>query len=128
MSGSARARHIAVLLDPSRILIAGGTTARTPEVAIKYDAAELRRRARASPTWRKCGQLHRDAPEQRQGPGRRGATGVLTAELFNPAGTPGSEFSSTGALPAGEDKRFHTAVLLNGLSPKRAQGVDSRAE
>jgi len=44
-----------------------------------------------------------------------GVTGSSTAELFDPAAAPGSQFSSTGAL--GEDKRFHIATLLGGMPP-----------
>jgi len=119
LSGSARARHIAVLLDASKILIAGGTDGtNTLKSAIKYDAGG------APPTITAVAdmaQVRANFTGTLLNSGKvlvvGGATGVLTAELFDPAGTPGSEFSSTGALPAGEDKRFHTATLLSGLSP-----------
>jgi len=45
-----------------------------------------------------------------------GKTGTTTAELFDPAVGSGT-FAATAALPAGEDKRHHTAVLLTGVSP-----------
>jgi hypothetical protein len=48
--------------------------------------------------------------------GRTGNTAPeRTAELFNPAVGSGT-FSNTGALPSGEDKRNHTAVLIKGAS------------
>ena len=114
----ARARHVAVLLGDGRnVLIAGGTDGASDlSSAIKYDAgaatpvasvsnAMAQQRASFTGTW---------LPASGKVLIVGGKTGNLTAELFDPAGA--GAFSSTGALPAGEDKRSHTAVLIGGAS------------
>jgi hypothetical protein len=115
---AARARHIAVLFSTTTILIAGGTDGATDlNTAIKYDISTatpttanvsntmVQPRASSTGTW---------LPASGKVLIVGGKTGDLTAELFDPAGA--GTFSSTGALPAGEDKRSHTAVLISGAS------------
>jgi Galactose oxidase, central domain len=124
LSGSARARHVAVLLDTHNILIAGGTDGTSNlSTAIEYDAGgapptvaslSAMGQARAGFT----GTLLTNGKVLIVG----GVTGNVTAELFDPAG---GTFSSTGTLPAAEDKRFHTAVLLTGVSPNVGKVVIS---
>jgi Galactose oxidase, central domain len=116
LSGSARARHVAVLLDGHNVLIAGGTDGTSNlSTALQYDGGGApptlasvtgMAQARASFT----GTLLNDGKVLIVG----GKAADVTAELFDPAG---GSFSSTGTLPAAEDKRFHTAVLLTGVSP-----------
>jgi hypothetical protein len=117
---TARARHIAVVLaDMSTVLIAGGTADGTTNQssAIKYLAGvaapttanvsnAMVQGARASFTGTLIGTTVLIVG---------GQAGNLTAELFDPAVGSGT-FASTGALPTGEDKRSHTAVLIEGIS------------
>lgn len=122
---SARARHVAVLLGPTgAILIAGGTSddgTTLLNTALKYNAGA------APPTTANV--LNTMALARMNFTGTLlgsgsvlivgGRTGNLasdrTAELFDPAAGTGT-FSNTGALPSGEDKRSHTAVLIQGAS------------
>ena len=113
---AARARHIAVFFSPTTILIAGGTDGGTVlNTAIKYDIST------ATPTTANVSNTMVQPRASFTGTlvsGKvlivGGEAGDLTAELFDPAGA--GAFSSTGALPAGEDKRSHTAVLIGGAS------------
>jgi hypothetical protein len=114
----ARARHVAVLLaDGRNVLIAGGTSGASDlSSAIKYDAgaappvAASISPAMAQPRASFTATLLVNGNVLIAG----GKTGDLTAELFDPAGA--GAFSPTGALPTGEDKRSHTAVLIGGAS------------
>ncbi|HTO95541.1 MAG TPA: hypothetical protein VMK66_00745 [Myxococcales bacterium] len=120
---SARARHIAVLLNNAGlVLIAGGTDGATNlNTALKYDAGTA-----AVPTTANVS--NNMAQPRASFTGTLTGTTVLivggktgnlaadrTAEIFDPAVGTGT-FSNTGALPSGEDKRFHTAVLIGGAS------------
>ena len=123
---SPRARHVAVLLDTAgTILIAGGTSddgTTILKTAIKYNAGA------APPTKANVSNDMALARMSFTGTllapggsvlivgGRTGSTTAdRTAELFDPTVGTGT-FSNTGALPAGEDKRSHTAVLIAGAS------------
>jgi hypothetical protein len=105
------------LLDFNNILIAGGNNGTTDlNTAIKYDAGALTPTVTplsnmAQPRANFSGTLLNNTKVLIVG----GVTGNVSAELFDPAGA--GSFSLTGALPAGEDKRFHTATLLTGVSP-----------
>jgi len=116
----ARARHVAVLLDSTTVLFAGGTNGTTDlSNGIKYDASTDppgttalnpgMNRARANFT----GTLMLNGLVLIVG--GRTATGAtdLTAELYDPSG---NTFTDTGALPTGDDKRNHTAVLITGVN------------
>jgi hypothetical protein len=124
---SARARHVAVLLGSTGvILIAGGTSDDGTTIlntALEYGAGA------ASPTRTDVSNTMALARMDFTGTvliggnvlvvgGRMGSTTAdRTAELFDPtAGGGTGAFSTTGALPAGEDKRAHTAVLISGAS------------
>jgi hypothetical protein len=113
---AARARHIAVFFSTTTILIAGGTDGGTDlNTAIKYDIST------ATPTTANVSNTMVQPRASFTGTlvnGKvlivGGKTGDLIPELFDPLGA--VAFSSTGALPAGEDKRSHTAVLIGGAS------------
>jgi hypothetical protein len=118
LSGSARARHIAVLLDSRNILIAGGNDGTTDlSTAIKYDAGTAPPTVTSTvsgmtqPRANFTGTLLNTGKVLIVG----GVTGNVTAELFDPLAST-IAFNATGTLPAGEDKRFHTATLLTGIS------------
>jgi hypothetical protein len=122
---SPRARHVAVLLDTAgTILIAGGTSddgTTILKTAIEYKAGL------ASPTKADVSNNMALARMSFTGTllsggtvlivgGRTGSTTAdRTAEVFDPTVGTGT-FSNTGALPTGEDKRSHTAVLIGGAS------------
>jgi hypothetical protein len=106
------------LFSTTTILIAGGTDGGTDlNTAIKYDIST------ATPTTANVSNTMAQPRANFTGTGLPasgkvlivgGKTGDLTAELFDPAGA--GTFGSTGTLPAGEDKRSHTAVLISGAS------------
>jgi len=122
---SARARHIAVQLNTSGlILIAGGTDGATDlNTALKYDGG-----TNATPTtanvFNNMAQTRASFTGTLLGSGSvlivggkaGNGTGARTAELFDPAAGTGT-FSDTGALSSGEDKRSHTAALITGSGP-----------
>jgi hypothetical protein len=108
-----RARHVAVLLsDGSTVLIMGGTDGvpQDLDTAIKFDTSTP---ATANVS-NKMGQKRANFTGTLLASNSvlivGGKAGNLTAELFNPSGS--GTFSNTGALPSGEDKRSHTAVLI----------------
>jgi hypothetical protein len=120
---TARARHVAVLLDNRNVLIAGGSngpddlsSANDLSSAVLYDAGAAPPLATSVPT--PMAQQRKNFTGTLLGNGNvllvGGKTSDLTAELFIPAS--GGSFSSAGALPAGEDKRSHTAVMIAGAS------------
>jgi len=119
LSGSARARHIALLLDTRNILIAGGTDGTNNlNTAINYDAGGAP--PALTPASNNMAQARASFSGTLLGSGKvlivGGVTGNATAELFDPA--TGGFSSTTGTpLPNAEDKRFHTATLLTGVSP-----------
>src|SRR5438067_579120 len=118
---AARARHIAVLLDSSHVLIAGGTNGTTDlSTASNYDAGTA-----ATPTVANVGssmaQARSNFTGTLLGTGNvlivGGVTGNDTAELFNPSGS--GSFSNTGRVSTTstvEDKRGHTAMLVGGVN------------
>src|SRR5436190_746784 len=113
----ARASHVAVLLaDDRNLLIAGGKDGSGNPLAsaIKYDAGAATPTATvvsamAQPRASFTGTLLANGKVLIVG----GASGNQSAELFDAAG---GTFSAGPALPAGEDKRSHTAALINGAS------------
>jgi hypothetical protein len=119
---SPRALQVAVLLSGTTVLIAGGTSGATPtndlQTAMKYDASG----PTATATNNNMGQKRANFTGTRLNSGKvlivGGKTGDVTAELFDPAGGGGTgTFSTiTPQLPTNEDKRNHTAVLLDGAS------------
>ncbi|HZX96112.1 MAG TPA: hypothetical protein VFE90_16445 [Myxococcales bacterium] len=118
---SSRARHIATLLgDGSTVLVAGGTADGTNglNTAFKYAAGI------ATPTITALGSMNQSrlgATATLLGSTATssvlvvgGVTGIRTNELFDPTSGANGAFTLTGAgtMPAGEDKRFHTATLI----------------
>ncbi|HYS10558.1 MAG TPA: kelch repeat-containing protein [Myxococcales bacterium] len=111
----ARARHVAVLLaDDRTVLLAGGTSGSgNLDTASKYDAGA------AVPTVTPVGPM---AQQRASFTGTLlisgkvlilgGTSGNVAAELFDPS----AGFSAGPSLPAGEDKRMHTTVLISGAS------------
>lgn len=121
---TARARHVAVLLgDSTTVLVVGGTDGTNDlKTAMKYKAG-----GNLAPTVAASGDLvltlgRADFTGTLLGSGKvlivGGKAGNLTAELYDPAGSGnvGTFGATAGSLPTGEDKRSHTAVLLNHLN------------
>jgi galactose oxidase-like protein len=119
---SARALHVAVLLSGTKVLIAGGTSGATPtndlQTAMTYDASG----PTATATNNNMGQKRANFTGTLLLSGKvlivGGKASDVTAELFDPAGGGGTgTFSTlTPQLPTNEDKRNHTAVLLDDVN------------
>ena len=115
-----RARHVAVLLNATTVLLVGGTNG-TADLrnGIKYDAnVEPPTTTALNPGMNRArsnftGTLMFNGKVLVVGGRTANVAADRNAEFYDPAL---DTFTDTGALPSGDDKRSHTSVLITGAN------------